>query len=414
MSEQAPAEKPAFEIKADNKPVCPECGSERLYKDGLRYLSNRQPVQRWLCRNCGYRFSWPRAERRSLHEAKDLKGEQGLTVNECSSRALALLERSVEGAMSVEEKTGSGPINAGAAEASQRSQAADIKGKLVEFAWWLKKQGYAEITIMERCKLLKTLINRGANLMDPESVKEVIAKQKWSEGRKENAVDAYTSFLLMIGKTWQPPRYKRIQKFPYVPLEGEIDQLIAGCSFRTGVFLQLLKETGARPGEAIRLEWTDIDPVNRTVKITPEKGSNPRILKISATLMERLNALPRKSSRVFGDVKLKSLQKRFQEQRRKIAAKLKNPRLLKITFTTLRHWKATMEYYKTKDILHVMKMLGHKNIKNTLIYTHLVNFEDNEFICKAAWTLEEASRLVEAGFEYVCDVEGAKLFRKRK
>jgi hypothetical protein len=31
-----------------------------------------------------------------------------------------------------------------------------------------------------------------------------------------------------------------------------------------------------------------------------------------------------------------------------------------------------------------------------------------------ARTVEEAKALVEVGFEYVCDVEGAKLFRKRK
>jgi len=382
---------------AEQKPVqCPQCNSTLVWKDGLRYMLNGNAVQRYICRNCGYRFSQTSLKDKALGKAE----KQNRTAAYWREGPLTL-EAEIE------------KRDAGATETSQ-SQTADIRGKLVEFAWWLKKQGYAEITITERCKLLKTLVNRGANLTDPESVKEVIAKQKWSEGRKENAVDAYTSFLLMTGKTWQPPRYKRIEKLPFIPTENEIDQLIAGCSFRTGVFLQLLKETGMRPGEAIRLEWTDIDPVNKTVKITPEKGSNPRILKISVTLMERLNALPRKSSRVFGDIKLKSIQKSFQDQRRKIAAKLKNPRLLKITFTTLRHWKATMEYYKTKDILHVMKMLGHKNIKNTLIYTHLVNFEDNEFICKAAWTLEEASRLVEAGFEYVCDVEGAKLFRKRK
>jgi hypothetical protein len=29
----------------------------RLYRAGLRYLSNGKTVQRWLCRNCGYRFS---------------------------------------------------------------------------------------------------------------------------------------------------------------------------------------------------------------------------------------------------------------------------------------------------------------------------------------------------------------------
>ncbi|MBS7281486.1 MAG: hypothetical protein KIH09_16835 [Candidatus Freyarchaeota archaeon] len=73
-----------------------------------------------------------------------------------------------------------------------------------------------------------------------------------------------------------------------------------------------------------------------------------------------------------------------------------------------------MEYAKTKDILHVMRILGHKNIKNTLVYTHLVSFKNDEYIYRVAWTLEEACQLVEAGFDYVCDVEGAKLFRKRK
>jgi len=44
--------------------ACPSCGSDRLYKDGLRYLSDGTSVQRWLCRNCGYRFTDPQ------HKAK--------------------------------------------------------------------------------------------------------------------------------------------------------------------------------------------------------------------------------------------------------------------------------------------------------------------------------------------------------
>ena len=64
--------------------------------------------------------------------------------------------------------------------------------------------------------------------------------------------------------------------------------------------------------------------------------------------------------------------------------------MLKITFHTLRHWKATMEYAKTKDILHVMNMLGHKNIKNALIYTQLVKFESDEYIYKVAKTLKKS------------------------
>ena len=36
---------------------CPECGASRLYRAGMRYLANGETVQRYLCRNCGYRFS---------------------------------------------------------------------------------------------------------------------------------------------------------------------------------------------------------------------------------------------------------------------------------------------------------------------------------------------------------------------
>ena len=46
-------------LKADSirKTVtCPECGSQRNYKDGLRYTRNGE-LQRYLCRDCGGRFS---------------------------------------------------------------------------------------------------------------------------------------------------------------------------------------------------------------------------------------------------------------------------------------------------------------------------------------------------------------------
>ncbi len=55
--------------------------------------------------------------------------------------------------------------------------------------------------------------------------------------------------------------------------------------------------------------------------------------------------------------------KTFRAQRKRIANKLGNPRILKIHFHTFRHWKASTEYAKTKDILHVMKLLGHKKSK---------------------------------------------------
>jgi hypothetical protein len=73
-----------------------------------------------------------------------------------------------------------------------------------------------------------------------------------------------------------------------------------------------------------------------------------------------------------------------------------------------------MEYHRTKDILHVMQLLGHRNIKNTLIYTQLINFKDDEYTARVAKTEKEICDLVESGFESVCNYNSFKIFRKRK
>ena len=111
---------------------------------------------------------------------------------------------------------------------------------------------------------------------------------------------------------------------------------------------------------------------------------------------------------------LKHFARSYRRQRKRIAQKLKNERINEITFHTFRHWKATTEYAKTKDILHVMKMLGHRNIQNTLLYTQLITFKNDEFHSATAKSVEKAETLVQAGFEYVCDFGEVKLFRKPK
>jgi integrase len=153
--------------------------------------------------------------------------------------------------------------------------------------------------------------------------------------------------------------------------------------------------------------------VNNSIRVTPEKGSNPRNIPISTKLVGMLNELPRNSKRVFGIVQ-DLMRKSYQRQRIRISAKLKNPRLMQISFHTFRHWKATMEYHKTKDILHVMQLLGHRNIKNTLVYTQLINLKDDEYTAKVAKSEKEICALIESGFEYVCDYNNYKIFRKPK
>jgi len=76
-----------------------------------------------------------------------------------------------------------------------------------------------------------------------------------------------------------------------------------------------------------------------------------------------------------------------------------------------------MTYIKTRDIFYVKYALGRRRIENTMIYVHLaraLSNYDEDYVCKIAKTIEEARQLIETGFEYVTEIEGVKLFRKRK
>jgi integrase len=267
--------------------------------------------------------------------------------------------------------------------------------------------------------LLKRLVVLGADIFDPESIKKVLAEQPWTSNSKFQAVIAYDNFAEMAGIEWNPPNYHRVKSLPFVPTETEVNQLIAGVGKKLATFLQLLKETGARFSEALHLEWTDINFESQIVNITPKKGSNPRMLRLSSELISMLNKLPKNSTRIFGDITASGLKTNLWTSRKRVAHKLSNPRINKITFHSLRHWKATMEYHQTRDILHVKKVLGHRSIQNTMKYIDLEHAifnsrNDDQFTVRVAETVDEACELVEAGFEYVTEVNHTQIFRKRQ
>ena len=388
-------------------PACPQCGSKRVWKDGLRYLNNGEAVQRYICRSCGYRFSDPNRPR------KNLKTHHAINNGRCGSRALALLEPRGERAMKECAETGDG--HAGATT----KQNQEIKGKIIEFLWWMKKQNYSRTTIQTYGSVLTLMAKRNIDLMNPEAVKEYLAKLKCSQAHKHVIAAAYTLFLKHQGLSWDPPRYRLNRKLPFIPTEAELDALIAGASRKMAAFLQTLKETAMRLGEAVKLKWENVDLNRGLITLNdPEKNGRPRIFNISPKLVNMLAALPKTSEYVFGSPNKIVKASGFYQLRRKLAHKLGNPRLLKIGLHTFRHWKATMLYHETKDPVYVMEFLGHKNLDTTLLYIQLDKalFKENSdnFIVKTAKNPEEIKQLLEVGFEYVCSRDGLLFFRKRK
>lgn len=404
-------DEPPKENSAPMSMSCPRCGSRRLWRDGLRHSTFGDEIQRCLCRNCGMRFSDPEDVKKAWNtlarieriESKSLKSGYAIVT----SRQIC-----------VKETKNLGREQKSIQQVPERRE--EIKGKLVQFAWRLQQEGYAFETVRVNSSCLNALINRGANLADPESVKEVLTKeQKWSSARKRNAINAYTLFLKVNGLIWSKPKCKVPQGFPFIPTEQEIDALIAGSGRKNAAFLQLLKETAMRSGEAKRLEWTDIDREKNIITLNaPEKGSNPRMWRVTTTLIEMLYALPKTSTQIFTG-SLKSMKTTFTKTRKRLAQTLQNPRLLRITFHTLRHWKATMLYHQTKDPYYVQHFLGHKSLKSTEIYINIEHtlFEagaNDQFTVRIAQKPEEIKELLEVGFKYVCQKDTLIFLRKRK
>jgi integrase len=217
-----------------------------------------------------------------------------------------------------------------------------------------------------------------------------------------------------------PPKYKPTEVVPLIPTEEEVTQLISGMGRRMAAFLQLMKETGVRAGEGWATKWTDIDAERRTVNFVAEKHSYSRTLKVTDRCLAMLNMMPKTGRFIFhknDDEPVQSLvyaRRAFERRRKRLAVKLQNPRLLNINFRTMRHYRATMLYSRTKDLLLVKSQLGHRSLTSTIRYTHLVNWASDEFVSKVAISQKEVTELIEAGFEFVLQKDGLAYFRKRK
>lgn len=90
------------------------------------------------------------------------------------------------------------------------------------------------------------------------------------------------------------------------------------------------------------------------------------------------------------------------------------PDLIRSHFTHSATGKQIMEYHRTKDILHVKQLLGHRCLESTLLYTQLVSFEGDDYHVKTAKTVDDACELAKCGFEYFTAIDGIQIFRKRK
>jgi len=435
LDPQGPAAQSPNHIRSKEL-CCPECGSRLLYKDGLRYSRGREDprsIQRWLCRDCGYRFSGPCPVGVRGFKSRPVQTSEDIYRHPNASEGVQNVDRQILNCRSalpssrqVCEFLTEGSKNLATVDTTQQTKEQDagttekdVKGKIFEFLWHMQKQNYSEETIYAYSSALRNLIKNKADLFNPENVKEFLARIQVGEARKHVIAAAYTLFLAFNKMAWDPPKYHVNRKLPFIPRQEELNDLIMGCGKKTGAYLQMLKETAMRKGEAAKLRWIDVDLARKTITLNnPEKNGNPRIFNISNKLVSMLNSLQKKNEHVFGTPNKVTRATIFYKKRKALAHRLGNPRLLQISLHTFRHWKATMLYHETKNPMLVKEFLGHRNLDTTLLYIQLekalFQTDSDEFMVKAVKDPEEIKGLLEVGYEYICTKDDLLFFRKRK
>ena len=289
-------------------------------------------------------------------------------------------------------------------------------GRIFNALWCMKKDGLAESTIRVTDRRLR-MMSKVVDIDDPEMVREYLAKKQGKNSYLEGLVDSYDRYARYNGVTWNKPLFRRSSQPPYVPTTEEVTILVSDAGKKYSLILSIFRDTGMRPIEVERakLKWFDLN--RDSVNVETAKYGAARTLKLKPQTVAMLKEYLGKhdfglNDRVFP--KTRTMRTAFQRIRRRTAEKLQRPELMRVSMYSFRHYFATMLYQKTKDILLVKRLLGHKRLENTLIYTHLIDFRDEEFTVRAAKSVAEATALIESGFEYVTEMDGVKLFRKPK
>jgi len=170
------------------------------------------------------------------------------------------------------------------------------------------------------------------------------------------------------------PLVKKKLKLPVVLNKEEISRMIEVTSNpKHELVLSLLYYAGLRLDEARNMRWENIDFGREVIHVKKAKGEKERVVFLHPKVNERLTDYGVKGDGlILKSERHKKYDKKTIQQIVKNAAK-KAKISKKVTPHTLRHSFATHLLEAGADIRYIQKLLGHKNLQTTQIYTHVAN-----------------------------------------
>lgn len=243
----------------------------------------------------------------------------------------------------------------------------------------LKLRNFSGKTVKSYMGVVDDFLKSSVNHSN-EDVRRYILKsieQKKSTSYIKQKYAALKILFGVLGKEieFKLPNYRKESKIPEVLNSSQVKKILESIeNFKHRLMIQLLYAGGLRVSELINLTPKDIDIERSVIYVRQGKGAKDRITLFPKSMKEDLLKYLLKfspKSYLFESNRnkkysSKSIEKILENSSRKAIGRKIRPHIL-------RHSFATHLLEQGIDLRKIQKLLGHKNLRTTQIYTHVAN-----------------------------------------
>lgn len=151
--------------------------------------------------------------------------------------------------------------------------------------------------------------------------------------------------------------------------QEEIVKVLANCSKRLRPVVVLALNTGMRRGEILGLKWHDVDFKNNIITLLDTKNGEKREVYMNEQVKTALICVRKHPESPY--IFCNPLGKPFHDIRKSFFTALKKSGITNFHFHDLRHTFASQLAMSGTDINTIRELMGHKDIRMTLRYSHL-------------------------------------------
>lgn len=252
----------------------------------------------------------------------------------------------------------------------------------------LKLKAYSKNTIrtytVEFAQLLVAIKKHRADELSPEKlqsyflycINELQLSENYLHSRM-NAIKFYYEQVLRREKMFiNIPRPKKPQLLPKSLNTDEVKKIINNTeNIKHRLVIKLCYGMGLRVSEIVNLKIEDIDSKNMQVFIGRAKGKKDRMVNLPKSILDELREyykIYKPKIYLFEGVENEQYSVRSAQNVFKNAMK-KSGIFKTVGIHSLRHSYATHLLQYGTDISLIQKLMGHNDIKTTLVYTNVTN-----------------------------------------